>query len=39
MVLYGLNILRWSYEGKIGDASYWFGALWITASVTFLYKH
>jgi len=38
MTLYFLNILRWSYERKVGDAFYWFFALGITATVTFLYK-
>lgn len=39
MTLYFLNIIRWGYERKVGDACYWFFALGITATVTFLYKH
>jgi len=38
MSLYLLNIIRWSVERKLGDALYWFFALGITATVTFLYK-
>lgn len=39
MVLYALNAIRWAVAGKLGDCLYWIGALWITATVTFLYKH
>jgi len=39
MVLYGLNVARWAYEGKVADVCYWLSALAITATVTFLYKH
>ena len=37
--LYIFATLRWGIEGKWADASYWFGAFWITATVTFFYKH
>jgi hypothetical protein len=39
MVLYTLNAVRWGFAGKLGDMFYWLGALWITASVTWGYKH
>ena len=39
MVLYALNATRWACAGKVGDCMYWLGALWITATITFLYKH
>jgi hypothetical protein len=39
MVLYGLNVIRWGFEGKVADMCYWLSALAITATVTFLYKH
>ena len=39
LALYACNVARWAFAGKWGDASYWFGAFWITASVTFLMKH
>lgn len=39
MTLYALNICRWAYERRLADVSYWFFALGITATVTFLYKH
>ncbi len=39
MILYGLNVCRWAWEGKLADVCYWLSALAITATVTFLYKH
>lgn len=36
LTLYTLNSIRWGYERNWAQASYWFGALWITATVTFL---
>jgi hypothetical protein len=39
MALYASAVVRWSIAGKWADASYWFFALGITATVTFLYKH
>lgn len=39
MVLYALNALRWAIARKPADVCYWFSALAITATVTFLYKH
>lgn len=35
LTLYGLNILRWAYEGKFVAALYWTGAFIITSAVTF----
>jgi hypothetical protein len=39
LVLYLANMVRWGYEKKLADVCYWFGAFFITATVTFLYKH
>lgn len=39
MVLYTVNAGRWLIAKDIGQGMYWLGALWITASVTFLFKH
>lgn len=39
MALYTLNVLRWALAGKAVDALYWTGALIITLTVTFGYKH
>lgn len=39
MGLYALNVIRWGVAGKPADAIYWAGALWITAAVTWGYKH
>jgi len=39
MILYGLNAIRWAFEGKIADVCYWMSALAITMTVTFLYDH
>jgi len=39
MFLYGLNVARWAFAGKIADVCYWLSALAITATVTFGYKH
>jgi hypothetical protein len=39
MALYTANIARWAIEGRWADASYWFFALGITATVTFGYAH
>lgn len=39
MILYALNVARWSYQRSLADACYWGSALLITATVTFLYKH
>lgn len=39
MSLYALNVVRWAVERKPVDALYWTGALLITATVTFGYKH
>ncbi len=39
MGLYTLNAGRWAVAGKWADCLYWCGALLITATVTFGYKH
>lgn len=39
MILYGLNVARWAWEGSVKDVCYWLSALAITATVTFLYDH
>lgn len=39
LALYACNIVRWTIAGSRGDALYWAGAFWITASVTWGYKH
>lgn len=39
LVLYALNVARWSWEGSLADACYWASAAAITATVTFLYEH
>ena len=39
MTLYLLNALRWAYEFKWADFSYWLCAFGITATVTFGYGH
>ena len=39
MALYTASAIRWAYAGKWADCMYWCGALWITAAVTFGYKH
>lgn len=39
MVMYGLNVLRWSLAGSLKDVCYWLSALAITATVTFLFEH
>ena len=35
MSLYAVNVVNFAVRREWGHASYWFGALWITASVTF----
>ncbi len=39
MTLYALSAVRWACAGRWVDVFYWLGALWITAVVTFGYKH
>lgn len=39
MALYALNAARWAVAGKYADTFYWLGALWLTITVTFFYKH
>jgi hypothetical protein len=39
LVLYMLNVARWTYQRSLADACYWLSAAAITATVTFLYKH
>ena len=39
MTLYGLNAIRWGFDSKWADVSYWLSALAITATVIFGYKH
>jgi hypothetical protein len=39
LILYGLNVVRWTVAGSWTDAMYWIGAFWITAVVTFGYEH
>lgn len=39
LTLYALNILWWASQRKWADASYWFGAFWITYTVTYGYSH
>lgn len=39
MILYILNAVRWAWEGKWADMSYWLSAFAITATVTFGYSH
>ena len=39
MFLYGANVVRWAFAGKMADVCYWLSALAITATVTFMYKH
>jgi hypothetical protein len=38
LVLYGLNVIRWAWEGSVADVCYWSSAAAITATVTFLYE-
>lgn len=39
LTLYAINGVWWAWNGSWKDASYWFGAFWITATVTFGYTH
>lgn len=39
MALYVMNGVNWLLRKEWGHASYWLGAFWITASVTFGMKH
>lgn len=39
MSLYVLNGVNWLVRKEYGQASYWLGAFWITASVTFGMTH
>lgn len=39
MGLYACNAARWAIAGSWADVAYWIGALWITCSVTFGYRH
>ena len=39
LVLYMLNVARWTYQRSLADACYWLSAAAITATVSFLYKH
>lgn len=38
MALYASNIIRWAFERSWADVCYWFFALGITATTTFMYK-
>lgn len=39
MGLYACNVVRWAWHGNYVNALYWVGALIITATVTFGFKH
>ena len=39
IALYCLNVVRWAVAGRLADTCYWFSALMITLTITFLYEH
>lgn len=39
IALYAMNVVRWAFARRPADSIYWLGALIITLTVTFGYKH